>query len=236
LPFCTTSCDGQQVVQVPATSTVGTLRTGYHRVQASSQDNGSDSRLSAGGNSGTATRPHGSGSHLPAQGSYGAATCPHGFGVRPLAWGSSGATACHLGSSTHLLAQGSSAAVTCPEEGLCRLQAIKQISPGDLAIMISRVVALWGTTGWWRSHRCADGDHGPLHWSLLPYHLWHRLRLPLRILHHILRESFRGLGLAVRSWPWSCPDSCICGSGAYGRSSHAHRDGCTEGRGPVQKV
>jgi hypothetical protein len=44
---------------------------------------------------------------------------------------------CHLGSSTHLLAQGSSKATTCPEHGLCRLQAIKQISPGDSAIMIS---------------------------------------------------------------------------------------------------
>jgi hypothetical protein len=42
-----------------------------------------------------------------------------------------------LGSSTHLLAQGSSEAATCPEDGLYKLQAIKQISPVDLAIMIS---------------------------------------------------------------------------------------------------
>jgi hypothetical protein len=43
----------------------------------------------------------------------------------------------HLGSSTHLLTQGSSRAATSPKDGLCRLQAIKQISPGDPAIMIS---------------------------------------------------------------------------------------------------
>jgi hypothetical protein len=62
--------------------------------------------------------PRGSGSHLPAQ-------------------GSSGATTYHLGSSTHLLAQGSSGAATCPKDRLYRLQANKQISPSDLAIMIS---------------------------------------------------------------------------------------------------
>jgi hypothetical protein len=44
---------------------------------------------------------------------------------------------CRLASSTHLLVQGSSGAATCPEDGLCRLQAIKQITPDDLAIMIS---------------------------------------------------------------------------------------------------
>jgi hypothetical protein len=46
---------------------------------------------------------------------------------------------------------------------------------------------------WQRSYRHADGDHGPLRWSLLLYHLWHRLWchlcLPLR-LHHVLRDSF----------------------------------------------
>jgi hypothetical protein len=97
---------------------VGTLRTEYPRVQASSQDNGSGSRLLAGGSSGAATCPHGSGSLLPTR-------------------GSSGAAACHLGSSTHLLAQGSSGVVTCPEDRLCKLQSIKQISPDDLTIMIS---------------------------------------------------------------------------------------------------
>jgi hypothetical protein len=95
---------------------VGTLMTGYPRVQASSQDNGSC--LPTGGSSGAATSPHGSGSHLSAR-------------------GSSGATTCHLGSSTHLLAQGSSRAAMCHKDGFCRLQASKQISPGDPAIMIS---------------------------------------------------------------------------------------------------
>jgi hypothetical protein len=99
-------------------ATIGTLRIGYPRVQASSQDNGSGSHLPVGGSSGAAMCPRGSGSYLPA-------------------WGSSGAAACHLGSSTHLLAQGSSRAITCPENGLCRLQSIKQISPGDPTIMIS---------------------------------------------------------------------------------------------------
>jgi hypothetical protein len=78
-----------------------------------------------------------------------------------------------------------------------------------------------------------DGDHGPLHWSLLPYHLWHRLRchlrLPIKILHHILRDSIGGLGLAVRSRPWSHPDSRIYSSSAYGRSSHAIVDVVPEG-------
>jgi hypothetical protein len=47
-----------------------------------------------------------------------------------------GPRACQLGFSTHLLTQDSSGAVTCPEDGLCRLQVIKQISSGDPAIMI----------------------------------------------------------------------------------------------------
>jgi hypothetical protein len=81
--------------------------------------------------------PYGSSSRLPAWGSFGAATCPHGSGSRLLAQGSSGAATCHLGSSIHLLTQGSSRAATCPEDGHCRLQVIKQISPDDLAIMIS---------------------------------------------------------------------------------------------------
>jgi hypothetical protein len=47
--------DGRDVVQPEAVETIGTLRTGYPHVQASSQDNGS--RLSAVGSSGTATCP-----------------------------------------------------------------------------------------------------------------------------------------------------------------------------------
>jgi hypothetical protein len=57
--------------------------------------------------------------------------------LRLSAQGSSEAATCHLGSSTHLLAQGSSGAATCLEDELCRLQANKQISSGDPAIMIS---------------------------------------------------------------------------------------------------
>jgi hypothetical protein len=60
------------------TVVVGTLRTGYHHVQASSQDNGS--RLLAGGSFGAVTCLRGSGSHLPAQDSSGATTCPCGSG------------------------------------------------------------------------------------------------------------------------------------------------------------
>jgi hypothetical protein len=121
----------------------GATLTGYPHVQTSSQDNGS--RLPARGSSRTATCPHDSGSCLPARGSSGAATYPHGSGAvtcprgsssRLLAGGSCRAATCHLGSSTHLLTQGSSRAITCPEDMLCRLQAIKQISPGDLTIMI----------------------------------------------------------------------------------------------------
>jgi hypothetical protein len=81
--------------------------------------------------------PRGSGSRLLAWGSSGASTYPHGSGSRLPARGSSGATTYHLSSSTHLLAQGNSGAATSPEDGLCRLQANKQISPGDPAIMIS---------------------------------------------------------------------------------------------------
>jgi hypothetical protein len=77
------------------------------------------------------------GSRLPAWGSSGDATCPRGFGSSLPARSSSRTAACRLGSSTHLLAQCSFRAATCPEDGLCRLQAIKQISPGDPAIMIS---------------------------------------------------------------------------------------------------
>jgi hypothetical protein len=96
--------------------------------------------------------PRGSGSRLPALGSSGGATCPmtlapisrlqaatcsHGSGSCLLARGSSGAATCHLGSSSRLLVQGSSEAATCPKDRLYKLQAIKQISPTDSAIMIS---------------------------------------------------------------------------------------------------
>jgi hypothetical protein len=67
----------------------------------------------------------------------GAATCSHGSGSCLLARGSSGAATCHLGSSSRLLVQGSSEAATCPKDRLYKLQAIKQISPTDSAIMIS---------------------------------------------------------------------------------------------------
>jgi hypothetical protein len=62
--------------------------------------------------------------------------CPRGSGSRLSAQGSFGAATYHLGSSTHLLAHDSSGAATCPEDGLYRLQANKQISPGNPAIMI----------------------------------------------------------------------------------------------------
>jgi hypothetical protein len=114
---------------------VGTLRTGYPCVQASSKDNGS--RLPARGSSGAVTCPRASGTHLLARGSSRAATCPRGSGSRLPARGSSGDATCHLGSSTHHLAHGSSGAAMCPEDRFCRSQANKQISPGDQAIMIS---------------------------------------------------------------------------------------------------
>jgi hypothetical protein len=50
---------------------------------------------------------------------------------------SSGATMCPRGSGSRLLAQGSPGATTCLEDRLYRLQVIKQISPDDLAVMIS---------------------------------------------------------------------------------------------------
>jgi hypothetical protein len=114
---------------------VGTQSTGYPRLQALSQDNGS--RLPDRGSSGAATCPRISGSRLPARGSFGAATCPRGSGSRLPARGSSGAATCHLASNTHHLAHGSSGAATCPEDGFCRPQATKQISPANPAIMIS---------------------------------------------------------------------------------------------------
>jgi hypothetical protein len=79
------------------------------RVQASSQDNGSGSRLRV----------------------------APGPPCAPAAPDSSGAAMCPCDSGSRLLAQGSSRAVMCPEDRLYRLQAIKQISSDDPAIMIS---------------------------------------------------------------------------------------------------
>jgi hypothetical protein len=99
---------------------VGTLRIGYPRVQASSQDN--DSCLLAEGSSEAATCPRGPGSRsrlgaapgpprVPAaRDSTGSATCPRGLGQLQ---------------GHHV------------PPGLCGLQANKQISSGDPAIMIS---------------------------------------------------------------------------------------------------
>jgi hypothetical protein len=112
--------------------TVGTLRTGYPRVQASSQDNGP--HLPAEVSSETVTCPRGSGQlrghHVsprlglppPARGSSGATTCPRGSGsrsrlgaaprppcvpvARALALGSGQLRGCHV------------------SPGLCGLQAI----------------------------------------------------------------------------------------------------------------
>jgi hypothetical protein len=96
---------------------------------------GPGNRLPAWGISGAIACPRGS--RLSARGTSRAATCPRGSGSCLPARGGSGAATRRLGSSTRLLAQGSSEVATCPEDGLYKLQAIKQISLGDLAIMIS---------------------------------------------------------------------------------------------------
>jgi hypothetical protein len=78
---------------------VGTLRIGYPRVQASSQDN--DSCLLAEGSSEAATCPHGPGSCSRLRGRHVSprlGTAP-GPPRAPAAWGSSRATTCHLGSA-----------------------------------------------------------------------------------------------------------------------------------------
>jgi hypothetical protein len=94
----------------PGLGAVGTLRTGYPRVQASSQDNGS--RLPAEGSSEVATCPRGSGQlrgrhvsprlglSLPAEGSSGAATCPHGSGSCSRLWAALGTPTCPRGSGS----------------------------------------------------------------------------------------------------------------------------------------
>jgi hypothetical protein len=96
-------------------ATVGTLRTGYPRVQAPSQDK--------------------------SQGSSEAVACPHSSGTRFPSQGSSEGATCRLGSSTSLLAQGSSGAAMCPVDVPYKLQAIKQVFPGDPAIMI--LIGVW---------------------------------------------------------------------------------------------
>jgi hypothetical protein len=120
-------------------ATVGTLRTGYLRVQAPSQDNGS--RLPARGSFEAAMSSRGSGSHSrlgaapgpprapTAQGSTGSTTCPSSsgqlrghhvsLGLQHPASSAGQLRSCHM------------------SPGLCGLQANKQISSGDLAIMIS---------------------------------------------------------------------------------------------------
>jgi hypothetical protein len=55
-----------------------------------------------------------------------------------------------------------------------------------------------------RSCRRANGDHGPLRWSLLLNHRWHRLCLPLG-LHDILRDSFGGWGSLTGAGPGAAP-------------------------------
>jgi hypothetical protein len=129
-------------------ATIGTLRIGYPRVQALSQDKrqgnsgvavcpcGSRAHFPAQGSSWGAACPRGSDSRLLARSSSGTATCPRGSGSCLPAQGSSGATTCCLGSSTRLLAQGSSRAAICPMDGLYKMQAVKQIFPGDPTIMI----------------------------------------------------------------------------------------------------
>jgi hypothetical protein len=129
-------------------ATVGTLRTGYPRVQTPSQDKrqgssgaaacsrGSGARLPAQDSSEGTTCPRGSSSRLPTQGSSVAAMCPRGSGSCLPAQSSSGAATCRLGFNTRVLAQGNSGAATCPMDGLYKLQAIKQIFPSDPTIMI----------------------------------------------------------------------------------------------------
>jgi hypothetical protein len=101
-------------------ATVGTLRTGYPRIQALSQDNGS--RLPTKGSSEATMCPRGSGSRSR----LGAAP---GLPCAPAAGDSTGVATCPRG-SRHLWGRHVS-------PGLYGLQANKQISPGDPTIMIS---------------------------------------------------------------------------------------------------
>jgi hypothetical protein len=125
--------------EVGSGATVGTLRTGYPRVQASNQDNGS--RLPDKGSSEAAMSPRGSGSHsqlgaapgpscAPAAGdSTRAATCPRGSGQ--LRGRHVSLRLQHPPSNTGQLQSYHVSHV------LCGLQANKQISHSDPAIMIS---------------------------------------------------------------------------------------------------
>jgi hypothetical protein len=67
---------------------------------------------------------------------------------------------CHLGSSTHHLAYGSSRAATCPEDGFCRPQVNKQISPGDQAIMTSIGVCTRVSSKTLRDKGCSGRSQG----------------------------------------------------------------------------
>jgi hypothetical protein len=111
---------------------VGTLRTGYPCVQASSQDNGS--RLPAEGSSEAATCPHGSDSHSQLGQLRGRHVSPR-LGLPFPAWGSSGDVTCPHGSGSP--SQPGAAPGPPHVPGLCGLQASKQISSSDPAIRIS---------------------------------------------------------------------------------------------------
>jgi hypothetical protein len=113
-----------------ANGSVGTLRTGYPTYKHQVKTMSPASRLGVA--PGLPYVPT-----APARDSFGAVTCPYGSSSRLSARGSSGTATWHLGSSTHHLAHGSSRAATCSEDGFYRLQADKQISPSDRAIMIS---------------------------------------------------------------------------------------------------
>jgi hypothetical protein len=110
-------------------ATVGTVKIGYPRVQAPSQDERQDGRacprvtwlrLLPLGSRELRSRyvPHDPGSPLLAQGSSRAATCLMAPAPTTRPRGSSGTATCPLGSSSYLLAQGSSGAATCFVGGL----------------------------------------------------------------------------------------------------------------------
>jgi hypothetical protein len=118
---------------------IGTLRTEYPRKQASSQDN--SSCLPAGGSSKATMCPRGSGSRSRlraapgpprapvARGSTGAATCPRGSGQL---------RGHHVSLERQHPHSGAEQLQSCHvSPGLYGLQANKQISPDDPAIMIS---------------------------------------------------------------------------------------------------
>jgi hypothetical protein len=117
-------------------ATVGTIKTGYPRVQALSQDERQDGhactcvpwhRLPPPDSGELRSRhvPCGRGSRLLAHGSFGATTCQIGPAPATKPRGSSETATCPLGSTSRFLAQGSSGAATCPVGGLYGLRAIK---------------------------------------------------------------------------------------------------------------